>query len=196
MDLLACIEHLFLSYSSEQVLFRSFLPHGAGIKHVTVYPSEFGLQQMVVKVRCAAGVVAVLTLVAFQELEREKGPQGVFKSGGTAETKAVVEESEQEEFEEEDIQREMDEVGGTSSDNDSDVDIVAELRDGGEDDAESKISPELNEKLRDYELRRLRYYFAVIFCESTEIAKSSFSTFATAPNVYASFYCFLQNVVS
>jgi len=108
-----------------------------------------------------------------KELERVKGPQGVFEALRTLSASGIEVDSEEEEQHEEDVQREMDsrQLADSDSDSGSDIDIVKELRDGGEDQMDSKITPEVNEKLRDYELQRLRYYFAVIVCESIEIAK-------------------------
>ncbi|KAG2736475.1 hypothetical protein G9P44_000565 [Scheffersomyces stipitis] len=115
--------------------FLSFVPSGGSIKSVTIYPSEFGKEQM-------------------QKEEIEGPPRELFKS------KKNKKEEE------------------SDSDSDSDIDLDVNNRedmekatrklfeeDDGEEDYDSKA-------LRRYQLQRLRYYYAVVKCDSVNTAKS------------------------
>lgn len=114
--------------------FASFVPKGGNIKSVTIYPSEFGKEQM-------------------QKEEVEGPPKELFRS-----KKKKAEESD--------------------SDDDLDLDLTNKedlekaarklyQEDNGEEDYDSKA-------LRRYQLQRLRYYYAVVRCDSI----------ATAQNIY------------
>lgn len=111
--------------------FLSFVPTGGAIKSISIYPSEFGKEQM-------------------QKEEVEGPPRELFKS------KSKKEESD-------------------SEDSDSDIDVnnkddleraARKLyeEDDGEEDYDSKA-------LRRYQLQRLRYYYAVVRCDSISTAK-------------------------
>lgn len=86
------------------VLLKSFLPKGGEINSVSVYPSEFGLEQM--------------------KQEESQGPKGVFEK----------------------------------NDDDEDDDDGVDM-----------------EKLRQYEKAKLRYYYAVVDCDSTATASSLYA---------------------
>ena len=112
--------------------YASFVPKGGSIKSVTIYPSEFGKEQM-------------------QKEEVEGPPKQLFRSKKN---------------------KRLD----SDSDDDSDLDLAIKEdlekatrklyeEDNGEEDYDSKA-------LRRYQLQRLRYYYAVVRCDSTETAQN------------------------
>ena len=125
---------------------KSFVPPGGVVRRVAVYPSKYGLERM------AEEAVA--------------GPQGIWKA-----TKR--------EWMDRDGTRRKVRPGAAEGDHEEDGD---KSRDDGEqeedegEDAESSSSDEDNddafdpEKLREYELNKLKYYFAVIECDSVHTA--------------------------
>lgn len=111
--------------------FASFVPKGGFIKSVSIYPSEFGKEQM-------------------QKEEIEGPPKDLFKS------KKKDAESDSDSDEELDLQ------------NQEDLEKAARKlyeEDDGEEDYDSKA-------LRRYQLQRLRYYYAVVQCDSVSTAKN------------------------
>jgi len=111
--------------------FLSFVPTGGSIKSISIYPSEFGKEQM-------------------QKEEVEGPPRDLFKS-------------------------KRKKVESDSDDSDSEIDINNKddlekaarklyQEDDGEEDYDSKA-------LRRYQLQRLRYYYAVVKCDSISTAK-------------------------
>lgn len=114
--------------------FVSFVPKGGSIKSVTIYPSEFGKEQM-------------------QKEEIEGPPRDLFKS------KKKVE-SDSDSDEELDLK------------NADDLEKAARKlyeEDDGEQDYDSKA-------LRRYQLQRLRYYYAVVICDSVATAQNIYTT--------------------
>ncbi|KAF7583245.1 nucleolar domain family protein [Clavispora lusitaniae] len=110
--------------------FASFVPKGGLIKSVTIYPSEYGKQQM-------------------QKEEIEGPPKDLFK-------KKKQVESDSDSDEELDLK------------NQEDLEKAARKlyeEDDGEEDYDSKA-------LRRYQLQRLRYYYAVVRCDSISTAKN------------------------
>lgn len=111
--------------------FASFVPKGGLIKSVSIYPSEFGKEQM-------------------QKEEVEGPPKDLFK------TKKKQVESDSDSDEELDLQ------------NQEDLEKAARKlyeEDDGAEDYDSKA-------LRRYQLQRLRYYYAVVRCDSIGTAKN------------------------
>lgn len=111
--------------------FLSFVPTGGSIKSISIYPSEFGKEQM-------------------QKEEVEGPPRDLFKSKRSK-------------------------VESDSDDSDSEIDVNNKddlekaarklyQEDDGEEDYDSKA-------LRRYQLQRLRYYYAVVRCDSISTAK-------------------------
>lgn len=111
--------------------FLSFVPTGGSIKSISIYPSEFGKEQM-------------------QKEEVEGPPRDLFKSKRSK-------------------------VESDSDDSDSEIDVNNKddlekaarklyQEDDGEEDYDSKA-------LRRYQLQRLRYYYAVVRCDSVSTAK-------------------------
>lgn len=114
--------------------FVSFVPKNGTIKSVTVYPSEYGREQM-------------------QKEEIEGPPRELFKS-----------------------KKKKDD--DSDSDDDLDLNNPADVEratrklyeeDNGEEDYDSKA-------LRRYQLQRLRYYYAIVKCDSVETAKTIYNS--------------------
>lgn len=111
--------------------FLSFVPTGGALKSISIYPSEFGQEQM-------------------QKEEIEGPPRELFKS------KKKVESDSDESDSEIDLK------------NKDDLEKAARKlyqEDDGEEDYDSKA-------LRRYQLQRLRYYYAVVRCDSISTAKN------------------------
>lgn len=111
--------------------FASFVPKGGLIKSVSIFPSEYGKEQM-------------------QKEEIEGPPKDLFKS------KKKQVDSDSDSDEELDLQ------------NQEDLEKAARKlyeEDDGEQDYDSKA-------LRRYQLQRLRYYYAVVVCDSISTAKN------------------------
>ncbi|ODV70088.1 hypothetical protein HYPBUDRAFT_103358 [Hyphopichia burtonii NRRL Y-1933] len=112
--------------------FSSFIPTGGSIKSVTIFPSEYGKEQM-------------------QREEIEGPPKELFKS-----KKKKEDESSDDDDDEIDLR------------NADDLEKAARKlyeEDDGEEDYDSKA-------LRRYQLQRLRYFYAVIRCDSVKTAKN------------------------
>lgn len=128
--------------------FASFMPKGGSIKSVTIYPSDFGKEQM-------------------QKEEIEGPPKELFRS-----KKKAVE---------------------SDSDSDDDLDLTnkedlekAARKLYEEDDAEQDYD---SKALRRYQLQRLRYYYAVVKCDSVATAKNIYdncdgSEFESTANIF------------
>ncbi|KAL6676443.1 pre-rRNA-processing protein esf1 [Candidozyma auris] len=113
--------------------FVSFVPKGGSIKLVTIYPSEYGKEQM-------------------QKEEVEGPPKELFAK----KKKKVESDSDSDSEEELDLK------------NADDLEKAARKiyeEDDGEEDYDSKA-------LRRYQLQRLRYYYAVVRCDSVATAKN------------------------
>lgn len=151
---------------------RSFLPAGGSVQRVTVYPSDYGLQRM--------------------EEDARSGPQGIFKAASDADEQkalhqkkrlpshaATVPESEAdtdsspEDDSEEDYKTADSGDGSHQSSSDEDT-SSAEAEHQDEFDSEGDDSSRADEvdqtQLRMYERSKLRYYYAIIECDSSETA--------------------------
>ena len=106
---------------------QSFLPPGGRIHEISVFPSDFGEEQM--------------------RLEATVGPTGIW----AREERRQQQEAEEEAAEEEAAEEEEDEEEGEAG------------------------AEEVNENLRRYELDRLRYYFAVVRCDSVGTADALYA---------------------
>lgn len=112
--------------------FASFVPKGGNIASVTIYPSEFGKEQM-------------------QKEEVEGPPKELFRSK-----------------KKKDIESDSEDDLDLDLTNKEDLEKAARKlyeEDNGEEDYDSKA-------LRRYQLQRLRYYYAVVQCDSVETAKN------------------------
>ncbi|TYZ62740.1 hypothetical protein PybrP1_000181 [[Pythium] brassicae (nom. inval.)] len=138
-------------------LFQSFAPATGAVHDVTIYPSNFGLQKM--------------------KEEEQFGPQGLWrdKKPATGSDSAGVEDGKEE--------------ADDSAADDADDDDNEDEKDG-DDDAYDSDDPlgvkkrvdasEANgfdsEKLRKYELQKLKYYYAVVTCDSVKTASAIFDS--------------------
>ncbi|CAF1563070.1 unnamed protein product [Adineta ricciae] len=120
------------------LLLNSWKQADGSIKSVTIYPSEYGLQQM--------------------ELEKNFGPiPGVAKPVTTSDQNAN-DSRQQNEAEEEPEEPEV------KSDDDDNVPNY------NQDDDQDTTDPVMRERLRKYQLNRLKYYYAVVECDTAETA--------------------------
>ncbi|CAF0874366.1 unnamed protein product [Rotaria sp. Silwood1] len=120
------------------ILLNSWKPSDGVIKSVTVYPSEYGLQQM--------------------EAEKKCGPlPGSTKPVITTDQNGI-DSGHQSEAEEEPEEPEI------KSDDDDDEPNF------NQDDDQDTTDPIMRERLRKYQLNRLKYYYAVVECDSVATA--------------------------
>ena len=132
--------------------FVSFVPRGGRIESITIYPSEFGKEQM-------------------SKEETEGPPKDLFKSKKKLKAKQADSDSES------DIEVDVN--------NPETLKRAAEklyVEDDGEVDYDSKA-------LRRYQLQRLRYYYAVVRCDSIATAKAIYdncdgSEFESTANIF------------
>lgn len=153
------------------VVLSSFLPKDGQILSVSVYPSEFGLQRM--------------------KEEEIHGPVGLFDDDEEEKDNSNDEEdkdnaSDEEEDSGSDEEEEDNGSDGEENDNISDEEEEDNVNDG-EENVDSSDEEEMdksrvvgknardddeidNEKLREYERSKLRYYYAVVECDSSATA--------------------------
>nr|XP_018913035.1 PREDICTED: pre-rRNA-processing protein esf1 [Bemisia tabaci]XP_018913036.1 PREDICTED: pre-rRNA-processing protein esf1 [Bemisia tabaci] len=150
------------------VLFNSFLPNKGVIQSVTIYPSEFGLKRMQEE-----------ELIGPPELVGDKKTDpGFLDKENTSKVGLDADSS-------------LEEVSQTSSENDEDMNSES---DGHSDDDGSQTNDDDNnnsdsgdsddnqegkkfhmERLRQYQINRLKYYYAVIVFDSAETANKVYT---------------------
>ncbi|KAH7491564.1 hypothetical protein KRP22_002969 [Phytophthora ramorum] len=145
-------------------LCQSFAPPTGAVQNVTIYPSDFGLEKM--------------------KEEEQHGPQGLWddkgeeKSKGEEKLKAVDSDegdntgNEQEEEEEKQAKAGSDEDSDAEGEDDYDSDDPLGVKKSVTIEGESDGFD--HEKLRNYELQKLRYYYAVVTCDSVKTASTIF----------------------
>ncbi|KAG7397491.1 pre-rRNA-processing protein esf1 [Phytophthora boehmeriae] len=149
-------------------LCQSFAPATGAVQNVTIYPSDYGLQKM--------------------KEEAEHGPQGLWddEEEGKREERVTETHAEDEEKSEvvtsdiEENEENEEKIGGDDEDSESDV----EGEDGYDSDDPLGVKKSVTldgesdgfdrEKLRKYELQKLRYYYAVVTCDSVKTASTIF----------------------
>uniref|UniRef100_A0AAV1UQJ6 NUC153 domain-containing protein n=1 Tax=Peronospora matthiolae TaxID=2874970 RepID=A0AAV1UQJ6_9STRA len=148
-------------------LCQSFAPATGAVENVTIYPSDYGLQKT--------------------KEEEQHGPQGLWNDGVKNETN----DGEQEDDEKSDEGGEQDDENTSAGDGEKTFDSRDEddiCSEDGEKDYDSddplgvKKSVTLEdesdgfdrEKLRKYELQKLRYYYAIVTCDSVKTASTIF----------------------
>ncbi|KAG1693239.1 hypothetical protein DVH05_023704 [Phytophthora capsici] len=136
-------------------LCQSFAPATGAVQNVTIYPSDFGLQKM--------------------KEEEQHGPQGLWdeddKKGDEDEEKPEAVEND-----EEDEEKTQETASDAASDGEDDqgydsddpLGVKKSVTLEGESDGFDR------EKLRKYELQKLRYYYAVVTCDSVKTASTIF----------------------
>jgi hypothetical protein len=149
-----------------RVILQSFVPAGKQVLRVTVYPSDFGKERMAHEAQY--GPQGIWKAVAPQEVVAQKQLRA--NKGNEDEDYDDVPDSEpdEEDEDEDDNEQELDSE-------ESDDDLESE---GGRPQKKTPIVKKSKKestgfdakKLRDYELSKLRYYFAVAECDSVETA--------------------------
>lgn len=143
-------------------LCQSFAPATGAVRDVTIYPSDYGLQKM--------------------KEEEQHGPQGLW-------TDDDAKKKTKKQSEEEDLDEESNEVDGEkdSEEDEEEEDEDSNGEDVGDEDYDSddplgvkkSVSAEQDngfdaEKLRKYELQKLKYYYAIVTCDSVKTASAIF----------------------
>ncbi|XP_074317637.1 pre-rRNA-processing protein esf1-like [Silene latifolia] len=160
------------------VMLSSWLPKGGQIKSVAVYPSDFGIQRM--EEEAVRGPVALFEDV----LERDEGDEDADETSYDDEDTDEVRDNDEdraEVSEDENVDDAADDDEDGVSDNEDvvgdekyvgiDSEDKGENEDAADDDEEDADDDEIyNEKLRAYEKSRLRYYYAVVDCDSVATA--------------------------
>ncbi|KAK3643364.1 pre-rRNA-processing protein esf1 [Elasticomyces elasticus] len=124
----------------------SFVTSGGRIERVTIYPSEFGRERL-------------------EREELEGPPREIFASSKRqAEAEEMDEEEDDEEEDEEDEE--------VSEDEDADEKIKQQLLKGQADEGQECDTT----ALRQYQLERLRYYYAIIECDGKSAAKAIYDS--------------------
>ncbi|KAK4900623.1 pre-rRNA-processing protein esf1 [Elasticomyces elasticus] len=127
----------------------SFVTSGGRIERVTIYPSEFGRERL--------------------EREELEGPPREIFASSKRQPEAEEDDEDDEEDEEEEEDDEDEEV---SDDEDADEKIKQQLLKGQADDGQEFDTT----ALRQYQLERLRYYYAIIECDGKSAAKAIYDS--------------------
>ncbi|KAL3658310.1 hypothetical protein V7S43_016698 [Phytophthora oleae] len=136
-------------------LCQSFAPATGAVQNVTIYPSDFGLEKM--------------------KEEEQHGPQGLWddedkEAAEDEEKPEAVENDEEDEEKTEETASDAasDAEGEEDYDSDDPLGVKKSVTLEGESDGFDR------EKLRKYELQKLRYYYAVVTCDSVKTASAIF----------------------
>ncbi|PUZ72318.1 hypothetical protein GQ55_2G384400 [Panicum hallii var. hallii] len=128
------------------MVMTSCLPKGGRVLSVSIYPSEFGLKCM--------------------EIESTQGPAALVNANVDDKN------SDDDADVKDDYEHNTDDDGGEdNTDDDDDEDSTDD-----DDDEEEVDSDKENNKLRAYELNRLKYYYAVVVCDSSATANHLYMT--------------------
>jgi hypothetical protein len=158
-------------------LCQSFAPATGAVQNVTIYPSDYGLEKM--------------------KEEEQFGPQGLWKDEKDEKEKEASDEDEGDEEMEDAAKDEGEKQDKKAGDSGSDSEEEKEEGSGDEDDEDAEdgadgydsddplgvkksvtLEDEMDgfdsEKLRKYELQKLKYYYAVVTCDSAKTAGAIF----------------------
>ncbi|CAM8958796.1 unnamed protein product [Rhodiola kirilowii] len=146
-------------------LLNSFLPDGGRIRSVSVYPSEFGLQRM--------NEEAVRGPVGLFDDDNKKSTEKKITDKDNSDNDSESQEQDEEDGDGEDEDASLDE-SDDGDDNENEADSEDELDDDDDEEEEEEEEEEdkdyIDSKIRNYEKTRLRYYFAVVCCDSIATA--------------------------
>ena len=151
---LACVDLDWDNIRAVDILvaLRSFVPRNGSITKVTVYPSDYGLQRM------AAEVKSGPTNIWKTHLDDDENNK---KSQQKKKTKEKKKEQQRQTSDSENEQEEEEEEEEIVSEEESDFEEYEESASETESDGEVDRS-----KLRIYERSKLRWYYAVVECDS------------------------------
>ncbi|KAF7008173.1 hypothetical protein CFC21_023009 [Triticum aestivum] len=138
------------------MVMTSCIPKGGRVLSVSIYPSEFGLECMNIETTQGPS-----TLLGIHGDSDGDGGEDDNDNGNDSDS------DEEDDEEDREHDSEDDNDGDEDDDNDSDEDNDEE----DEHDSDSE-----NNKLRTYELNRLRYYYAVVVCDSSTTANHLYTT--------------------
>ena len=130
---------------------QSFLPPSGSVKKVTVYPSNFGLERMALESKHGPQRAVAPAAAAADASDASKDDAGASGSGASG----------------------SGDSGDSGSDDDGDGD-EGNLLGEGFDDGKTALRDEgggfSKERLRKYELDKLKYWYAVVECDSVRTA--------------------------
>ena len=131
-------------------LLQSFLSGAGSVTRVSIFPSEFGMKMMA--------------------QDEQFGPQGIYLN--EKDHKKRKDDMEEEEEEDEDEEEEDDEDDHSSNSNSNSNSNGDGDGDGDDDDTSGAVD---REKLRNYEMQKLQYYFGIVECNSVGTAISLYN---------------------
>ncbi|CAN6168263.1 unnamed protein product [Urochloa humidicola] len=138
------------------MVMTSCLPKGGRVLSVSVYPSEFGLKSM--EIESTQGPAALVNANVDGNVSDDDDKDG--KNDDKDNTDDDDDEDISNDEDDEDISNDDDDEDNTDYDNDE----------------EEVDSDKENNKLRAYELNRLKYYYAVVVCDSNATANHLYMT--------------------
>jgi hypothetical protein len=151
----------YQAFCLSRVTLQSFCPSGGSVKSVIVYQSDFGKEQM--------------------EKEQQLGPQGIWAKDRTSSKRTSLhsDKGNNDKDDQSDVDSVDDEVDENWGDFQREDEIGIVYADGSEEgdevggkEADSKLEGIDPIKLREYELNKLRYYFAIAEFDSIRTAES------------------------
>ncbi|KAJ3673912.1 hypothetical protein LUZ60_005904 [Juncus effusus] len=154
------------------VVMTSCLPQGGRVESVTVYPSEFGMKCM--EIEGSKGPGALMDL----NNDNNNDNDGNINNNLGDDISDDVSEDEEEmnddgmSGDEEEMEDDMDDVSNDDDASDEEDDDVSDDVSSEEEEDDDEV----NEKLRAYELNKLRYYYAVVVCDSSSTANHIYNT--------------------
>lgn len=150
--------HNIISLALTRVVLQSFLPIGGKVERVTVYPSDFGKERMAI--------------------EQKHGPQGIWDDRAEENDEDDVSDPGVDLYDTEtqsiDAGNDISKKGSGDFKRRGRVGLVIQNDSDDSDEENEKVKGINTVKLREYELSKLRYYFAI----------AEFDSIATAEAIY------------